>query len=80
MENNVDIKPDQCYGRPSAYAVNEGASLHDDKYCWWWLRTSSKRNETACSVTAYGVLDPRSSGIRSDDILVRPAIWVKIGG
>lgn len=80
MENNVDIKPEQRWGRPSAYAVNEGASLHDGKYCWWWLRTSSKRNETACSVTAYGVLDPRSCSIRSDDILVRPAIWVKIGG
>lgn len=78
MRKNINIDTEYCYGTPSKYAVKEGASLYNKKYCWWWLRTSSKNNEVACTVTPYGASDPNSGGIRSTDILVRPAMWVKI--
>lgn len=78
MQTSNNIAPELCYGTPSPYAVKKGAALYNDQYCWWWLRTSSKGNEIACTVTPYGVFDPNSSSIRSTSVMVRPAMWVKV--
>lgn len=78
MKTSNNIDPELCYGTPSLYAVKKGAALYNDRYCWWWLRTSSKSNEIACTVTPYGVFDPNSSSIRSTSVMVRPAMWVKV--
>ena len=78
MYKKVDIKSEYCYGTLSDHAASEGADLEYAPYCWWWLRTSGKDKSTACSVTAYGVPDPRSRSIRSAKGIVRPAMWIKV--
>lgn len=78
MKTSNNIALESCYGTPSRYAVKQGASLYNDLYCWWWLRTSSRSNDIACTVSPYGVFDPNSSSIRSTKVMVRPAMWVKV--
>lgn len=78
MLENIDVKREYCNGILSTHAKKEGAELKYAPYCWWWLRTSGKDNGTACSVTAYGVLDPRSCSIRSEKGTVRPAMWITV--
>lgn len=72
---NIDVK--YRYGIPSKYLKPKVQSEQSNgKYCWWWLRTSSRNNETACSVTAYGVPDNGYHDINFAKGLIRPAMWV----
>lgn len=78
MYKNGNVDRQYCYGTASTYVTKkEEVDLTSSKYCWWWLRTSSRYNENACRVTAYGVLDTNSQGIHSPKGMVRPAMWVK---
>lgn len=78
LYNNGNIDADYRNGTPSPYLHTKIQSeLSNDKYAWWWLRTSSRYNTTACSVTGYGVLDYGYRDINSGKGMVRPAMWVK---
>lgn len=48
---------------PTASTAGKNIDLYNHTYCWWWLRTSSKKNDTACHVTTYRVRDPGSTDI-----------------
>lgn len=77
VQNNGNIESKYQKGTPSTYvAKNRNADLSNDKYSWWWLRTSSKDNTTACRVTAYGVQDSGYKDINSVGGMIRPAMWV----
>jgi len=78
MYHNGNIDEENCNGRASTYvAKKEGVDITNGKFCWWWLRTSTRNNEKACRVTAFGVLDTNSQNIHSTKGMVRPAMWVK---
>lgn len=75
---NGNIDSEYRKGTPSRYLEESGLDLMNDTYCWWWLRTSSQKNETAYAVSSYGVLDPISHKVNVDGGMVRPAIWITI--
>lgn len=75
---NGNIDPEYRNGTPSIYLADSGLDLMNDTYCWWWLRTSSQKNETAYAVSSYGVLDPVSHKVHVDGGMIRPAIWIDI--
>ena len=77
MYNNGDIQSEYRNGTPSTHvANNRNVDLSNDKYSWWWLRTSSRYNTTACRVTAYGAQDSGYKDINTDNGMIRPAMWV----
>lgn len=75
--SNQKIFTDYCNEKSAPRSVDHSAKLPAFRHCWWWLRTPSKGNEFACTVTPYGVFDPNSSSIRSTSVMVRPAMWVR---
>lgn len=83
VHGNGNIHQQDRYGKPSVaakqnYTAEKKLDLSDNKYCWWWLRTSGKDLESACCVTAYGELNPGQKDINALGGLVRPAIWVNV--
>ncbi len=77
MYNNGNIESQYRNGTPSVYvSKKKDVDLSNDKYSWWWLRTSAKDNTTACRVTAYGVKDSGYKDINSSNGMIRPAMWV----
>lgn len=81
LHGNGNIKEQERYGKPSTaakknYTPEKKLDLSNNKYCWWWLRTSGQDLGSACIVTAYGELNPGRKDINTTGGLVRPAIWV----
>lgn len=81
LHGNGNITMQERYGKPSTaakknYTSEKKLDLSDNKYCWWWLRTSGKDLGSACIVTAYGELNSGRKDINAIGGLVRPAIWV----
>jgi len=66
----------QCY--PTEYARNNGAWISsDNRKCCWWLRTS-ERVGYATTVNAVGDLHSDLESVSTNDICVRPAIWISV--
>ena len=60
---------------PTAYAKDNGARLKGDAACWW-LRTPAADDNFAMCVYYSG--DVCALSVAKSDILVRPALWVKL--
>lgn len=78
LHDNPLIDMEYRCGTPTDYCLKRGISLYNDTYCWWWLRTSSKYNTTACNVTAYGSLDYGSTKLFETGGMIRPAMWIDL--
>lgn len=83
IHGNGNIRQQDRYGKPSIaakqnYTAEKKLDLSNNKYCWWWLRTSGKDLDSACCVTAYGELNPGQKDINTIGGLVRPAIWINV--
>lgn len=74
--NNGNIDTECCYGIPSTYVAEKLKADITSETQWWWLRTSSGDNTTACAVTGYGVIDYGFKSIHNTTGMVRPAMWV----
>lgn len=72
---NIDVKYRK--GIPSIYVAGKLKGDITDNTFWWWLRTSSRYNTTACTVTGHGEIDYGNKSIHSTKGMVRPAMWVK---
>lgn len=75
MQGNGNIPETMRYGDPVT-AIKNDVELTNEKYSWWWLRTSAKDQYYACSVTAYGSVNHGDHEVNAIG-MVRPAIWVK---
>lgn len=74
--NNGNIDTEYRYGIPSTYVSEKLKADITSETQWWWLRTSSGDNTTACAVTGYGVIDYGFKSIHNTTGMVRPAMWV----
>ena len=60
--------------KPTTYAVNQGAYMHDNA-AGWWLRSPGKNQSDAIYVRSVGSCLDHS--VDSDSICVRPALWIE---
>ena len=70
---------------PTAYAQKHGVktrSAHKttsgEDTCWWWLRTSGFNQIRATSVYGDGSIDYYGNSVGSENIAVRPALWIEL--
>ena len=67
----------QC--KPTAYAVANGAYADNSTgNCRWWLLSPSYIMNYAALVYSGGDVDERGDYVLSDDIAVRPAMWIDL--
>ena len=71
---------------PTEYAISNGAYTSDSytkdgkATCWWWLRSPGISQDLAADVNSGGVVYENGNFVDSDDIAVRPAMWITIDG
>lgn len=71
---------------PTEYAISNGAYTSDSytkdgkATCWWWLRSPGYSHIYAADVNSGGVVYEHGNFVDSDDIAVRPAMWITIDG
>lgn len=67
----------QC--EPTEYAVANGADVDSDNgNCWWWLRSPGYFQDRAAPVRSDGSVECRGFLVYSDDVCVRPALWINL--
>ena len=59
---------------PTAYAKARGAAA--DGGCWWWLRTPGSSQSNAAAVFGDGSIYYHGMAVNSDDVGIRPALWI----
>ena len=66
------------------YANAQGAYTSDDyivdgkEACWWWLRSPGYSQRCAARVDSGGSVDCYGDYVSSDDVGVRPALWITL--
>ena len=66
------------------YAKAQGAYISDDDTvggkgaCWWWLRSPGYSQRCAARVDSGGSVDCYGDYVSSDDVGVRPALWITL--
>ena len=70
---------------PTAYAKAQGAYTSDSyktasgaATCWWWLRSPGAHQTYAAYVNSVGSVDCLWSYVDTDDVAVRPALWINL--
>lgn len=75
-EDYMFTKDRSC--KATAYAQAQGATIHENGNCWWWLRTPGNDQDNAAIVTPSGEISHHGDNVASKLDIVRPALWVKI--
>ena len=66
------------------YANAQGAykngfySVDGKATCRWWLRSPGFNPDNAAHVNFSGYIDHHSHSVHSDDVAVRPALWIDV--
>ena len=77
-ENLFDSYASRMSG-PTAYAIAQGAYINNDNLMgWWWLRTTSFKNDHVTYVASGGGVSHEGRDVNRTDAGVRPVIWVKV--
>ena len=66
----------QC--QPTSYAIFNGAYV-SNSIGHWWLRTPGYSQNLATGVYSGGSCDEYGDYVNSDDVAVRPAMWIDLG-
>ena len=69
---------DERIAKLTPYAKCEGAYTSDEGNCYWWLRSPGGNSNVAASVLSYGSIRVGGDNVNSDDLTVRPAMWIEI--
>ena len=64
--------------QPTAYAVENGASKHDNGTSLWWLRSPGYFQDLAAFVASVGLVGYPGECVNYDYVCVRPALWVNL--
>lgn len=67
----------QCKGTSYCYAQITDKTGNDN--CGWWLRSPGSSSYTIAYVRSGGSVSSDGRKVSSDDITVRPAMWVNVG-
>ena len=63
----------------SEYALANGAFTHKTHgNCWWWLRTTGESRSHATSVLIVGNIAPKGHYVNTNNVAVRPAMWIDL--
>lgn len=67
----------QC--KPTEYAVAGGMFVYSrNGNCWWWLRSPGSYQDVAAGVYSDGDVSEYGNYVSSDDLAVRPALWIDL--
>lgn len=69
-----EIQKRKC--KATSYGKQNGAFVEFGDYCWWWLRNQGYYTNRASYVDNYGQIIENGANVNSNDICVRPAIWI----
>ena len=64
---------------PTLYARSQGCTTNSYSICWWWMRTTGEYSNTAAYVNSDGPIYKAGAHIETNNIGVRPALWIKYG-
>ena len=65
--------------KATAHAKTQGAYVYPDSgNCWWWLRSPGKKGCYAVFVTHRGPINSSGYQVDSDNVCVRPALWINL--
>lgn len=67
----------QCRG--TAYCYAQAADKAGNENCGWWLRSHGGNSYATAYVRSGGSVSSEGRNVRSDDIAVRPALWIDLG-
>lgn len=67
----------QCRG--TAYCYAKAADKAGNEKCGWWLRSHGGNSYASAYVRSGGSVSSEGRNVRSDDIAVRPALWIDLG-
>jgi len=64
--------------RPTTYAKAQGGWVNSQGICCWWLRTPGLYNVNAATVYTNGACNYEGEGTTTNDLCIRPAMWIRL--